>query len=61
MVSLLLLRHSGVLNALDRDAVYAASVELNIARTKHEHPFSSTRKGIRLHAFSCAIRNLLLR
>lgn len=34
--------------------------ELNIARTKHEHPFSSTHKGICLHAFSCAIRNLLL-
>lgn len=56
-VSLLLWRHSGVLNALHGDAV---SVELKIARTKHEHPFSSTHTGICLHAFSCAIRNLLL-
>lgn len=64
-VSLLLWRHSGVLNALHGDARLcrwqdAASVELNIARTKHEHPSSSSHKGIRRHAFSCAIRNLLL-
>lgn len=62
MVSLLFWRHSGVLNVLRGDARLcrwrdAVSVELNIARTKHEHPFSSTHKGI---SSNCAVTNLLL-
>lgn len=39
MVALLLWRISGVFNALHGEAV---SVQLNIARTKREHPFSGT-------------------